>query len=158
MAWSSLRRLARVGDCSCPLLEIIVRGSWPFPVGDRKRYSSGLLVACGSSSCVGCVAPKCGLGVWCLLAREPPVSVSLQRGLARRQASEPRKKNHCVNWYSLWLIFCLPGSIYTPLPLLYYIHLYILCRGSLACYVALLCSIEVISWITCFRLLTSKLT
>ena len=28
-----------------------------------KMYSSGLLVACGSSSCVGCAAPSCGLGV-----------------------------------------------------------------------------------------------
>jgi hypothetical protein len=28
-----------------------------------KRYSNGLLVACGSTSCVGCVAPGCGLGM-----------------------------------------------------------------------------------------------
>jgi hypothetical protein len=42
------------------------------PWQSTKGNSSGLRVTCRSSSCVGCVAPDCGLGVWCLLAREPP--------------------------------------------------------------------------------------
>jgi hypothetical protein len=50
------------GDC---------KGFLTFPRRTTKRYSSGLLMACGSSSCVGCAAPDCGLGMWCLLAREP---------------------------------------------------------------------------------------
>jgi hypothetical protein len=49
------------GDCE---------GLLTFPQRRAKMYSSGLLVAYGFSSCVGCVAPNCGLGVWCLLARE----------------------------------------------------------------------------------------
>jgi hypothetical protein len=42
------------------------------PRQSAKGNSSGSRVACGSSSCVGCAAPGCGLGMWCLLAREPP--------------------------------------------------------------------------------------
>jgi hypothetical protein len=61
------------GRClSLAPIMVIVRGSWPFPGGKPK----GTLVDCSwlvwSSSCVGCAAPNCGLGVWCLLAREPP--------------------------------------------------------------------------------------
>jgi hypothetical protein len=42
------------GDCE---------GFLTFPRWRVKRYSSVLLVARGSSSCVGCAAPDCGLGV-----------------------------------------------------------------------------------------------
>ena len=34
-----------------------------FPQRRVKRYSSGLLLAVGSSFCVGCAAPDCELGV-----------------------------------------------------------------------------------------------
>ena len=39
------------GDCE---------GFLTFPRRRAKRYSSGLLIACGSPSCVGCAAPDCG--------------------------------------------------------------------------------------------------
>jgi hypothetical protein len=60
------------GMCLSPApIVVIVRGSLPFPSEEPK----GTLVDCSwlvwSSSCVGCVAPDCGLGVWCLLAHEP---------------------------------------------------------------------------------------
>jgi hypothetical protein len=42
------------GDCE---------GFLTFPQPRAKSYSSGLLVACGSPSCVGCATPDCGLGV-----------------------------------------------------------------------------------------------
>ena len=51
--------------CDCEGLLCLPRRS-------AKSNFSGLRVSYGSSSCVGCVAPGCGLGVWCLLAREPP--------------------------------------------------------------------------------------
>jgi hypothetical protein len=57
---------------SLALIMVIVRGSWPFPDGEPKDT----LVDCSwlvwSSSCVGCVAPYCGFGVWCQLVHEPP--------------------------------------------------------------------------------------
>ena len=46
-----------------------------------KRYSSGLLVACGSPSCVGCAAPNYGLSMW---------ANRYNKDIACRQASEPR--------------------------------------------------------------------
>ena len=53
-----------------------IGGLWgvlePSPREFAKGISSGLLVACGSLSCVGCAAPDSGLGVWCQLSREPP--------------------------------------------------------------------------------------
>jgi hypothetical protein len=42
------------GDCE---------GFLTFPRWRAKRYSSGLLMACGSSSCVDYAAPDCGLDV-----------------------------------------------------------------------------------------------
>jgi hypothetical protein len=38
-------------------------GFLTFPRQRAKRYSGGLLMDCGSSSCVGCAAPDCGLGM-----------------------------------------------------------------------------------------------
>jgi hypothetical protein len=107
------------GWCLSPApILVIVRGFWPFSDGEPK----GILVDClwlvWSSSCVGCAAPNCGLGVWCLLAREPPSDWIATTGLAYRQASEPWWKiivSSCpedflvfiVNWLTLscdWLI------------------------------------------------------
>ena len=101
---------------------VIVRGSWPFLGGEPK----GTLVDCSwlvwSSSCVGCTAPNCGLGMWCLLAREPQSEWITTTGTSLPASKWTSVKNHYVNWYSLWLIFCLPGSVLISLPLLY-LHL-----------------------------------
>jgi hypothetical protein len=75
------------GDCE---------GFLTFPQWRAKRYYSGLLVAYGSLSCVGCAAPDYGLGVWCLLAREP-----LSEWITTTETSLPASKwtsmkNHCV--------------------------------------------------------------
>jgi hypothetical protein len=95
-----------------------------------------------SSSCLGCAAPK-WVSMCCLLALEPPLSESPQRGLACRQASEPQRKNHCVilsPWFSLvfidWSLGWL-GIITLPLSLVF-TFIVILCRacGSLASWVA----------------------
>jgi hypothetical protein len=51
---------------------VIVRGSWPFPGGELKCTLMDCSWLLWSPSCVGCVAPDCRLGVWYLLAREPP--------------------------------------------------------------------------------------
>ena len=70
MVWSNEDRRVEGGDVSgsdrgdCD-------GFLTFSRWRAKRYSSGLLVACGSSCCVGCATPDCGLGVWCLLEHEP---------------------------------------------------------------------------------------
>jgi hypothetical protein len=82
-----------------PIVEI-VRSSWPFSGGELK----GTLVDCSwlvwSSSCVGCAAPDCGLGVWCLLAHEPP-----SEWIAIIETSLPASKwtsvkNYCViSWH-----------------------------------------------------------
>ena len=63
MAWSSGGVLAKVGDCSWPPPDDLYGVLVPSPWEITKGNSSGLLVACGSSSCVGCAAPNCGLGV-----------------------------------------------------------------------------------------------
>ena len=93
---------------------VIVRSSWPFPSGEPK----GILVNCSwlvwSSSCVGCVAPYWGFGMWCQLAHEPP-----SEWIATTRTSLPTSKWTSVkiivslfdsevislHWYSfLWLI------------------------------------------------------
>jgi hypothetical protein len=63
MAWSSGGVLARVGDCSGPPPGDLRGALVPFPWNIMKGNSSGLLIACGSPSCVNCVAPGCGLDV-----------------------------------------------------------------------------------------------
>jgi hypothetical protein len=61
------------GRCLSPaLIVVIVRGSWPFPGGEPKGTLVDCLWLVWFSSCVGCVAPGCGFGVRCQLAREPP--------------------------------------------------------------------------------------
>ena len=92
---------------------VIVRGSWPFP----SREPKGTLVNCSwlvwSSSCVGCVAPYWGFGVWCQLAREPPSG-----WIATMRTSLPASKWTSVkiivfiiwfrgDWSSLILIFVI---------------------------------------------------
>jgi hypothetical protein len=58
------RGLSSGGMClsSTPIV-VIVRCFLTFSRWRAKRYSSRLLVACGSPSCVGCAAPDCGLDV-----------------------------------------------------------------------------------------------
>jgi hypothetical protein len=81
-----------------------------------KRYSSGLLIVCGSSSCVGCAAPDCGLGVWTFKWVN-----RYNEDVACRQASELREKNHCVilsprnslGFHCNWLIVTCHGGITT---------------------------------------------
>ena len=96
------------GDCE---------GFLTFPRQRAKRYCSGLLIACGSPSCVGCAAPNCGFSVWCLLAREPP-SESLQQGHSLPASKWTSGINHCVilswgfHWFSRdWLIIACHVSI-----------------------------------------------
>jgi hypothetical protein len=60
------------GRClSSALIVVIVRGSWPFPSREPKGTLVDYSWLVWSPSCVGCMAPDCRLGVWCLLAREP---------------------------------------------------------------------------------------
>ena len=83
-----------------------------------KRYSSGLLVACRSSSCVGCATPDCGLGMWCLLACEPPSERIATTGTSLPSSKWTSIKNHCViiwfrgDWSSL--VFILVVDWFTP--------------------------------------------
>ena len=92
------------------------------PRRSAKGNSSGLHVACGSSSCVGCAAPRCGFGMWCQLAREPPSEWIATTGtsyLASKWTSE--EKLIVSSFVSLvlfgihWLITCHGGI--SPLPL-----------------------------------------
>ena len=98
------------GDC---------QGFLTFSQRRAKRYSSGLLVACGSSSCVGFAAPDYGLGVWCLVAHEPPSEwITIRTSLPSSKWTSV--KNHCViiwfwgdcsslifilviDWFTAWL-------------------------------------------------------
>jgi hypothetical protein len=93
------------------LIMVIVRGSWPFSGGEPKGTLVDCLWLMWSSSCVSCVAPYWGFGVWCQLAREPP-----SEWIAITRTSLPASKwtsvkNHCVifvrgfHWLSYdWLI------------------------------------------------------
>jgi hypothetical protein len=54
--------LVGVGDYSWPPPSDY-EGFLCLPRQSARGNSSELLVACGSSSCVGCAAPGCGLGV-----------------------------------------------------------------------------------------------
>ena len=99
---------------SLALIVMIVRGSWPFPDGAPK----GTLVNCSwlvwSSSCVGCVAPYWGFGVWSQLAHEPPSEwiTTMRTSLPARKwisvkiiVSSFDSKVIGLYWYSsLWLI------------------------------------------------------
>ena len=97
---------------------VIVRGSWPFPDGEPK----GTLVNCSwlvwSPSCVGCVAPYWGFGVWCQLAREPPSEWITTMRTSLPASKWTWVKNYYVNiwfrcdWYSL--VFTLVIDWFIP--------------------------------------------
>ena len=107
MAWSSGGASAWVGDCSWPA-PVIVRGLAPFP-------AKSLNVALVNCSCHWATS-LVGRFLRCLLCRARcviPISRRTtkcwltQRGLACRQAHEPRKKNLvCLVWldFSWWLV------------------------------------------------------
>jgi hypothetical protein len=91
--WGSSSR----GRClSLALIVVIVRGSWPFLGGELKDT----LVDCSwlvwSSSCVGCATLDYGLGMWCLLAREPPSEWIAITGTSLPTSKWILVKNHCV--------------------------------------------------------------
>jgi hypothetical protein len=107
------RGLSSGGRCLSPAPIVCCEGFLTFPRWRAKRYSSGMRVACVILSCVGCVAPYWGFGVWCQLAREPP-SVCIATTRTSLPANKwTSVKNHCVifdsevialYWYSLlWL-------------------------------------------------------
>jgi hypothetical protein len=89
---------------------VILRDSLLYPGGEPK----GTLVDCSwlvwSSSCVGCVAPYWGFGVWCQLVCEPLsewIATTRTSLLASKWTSV--KKSYVIlfrgfYWYSLWLI------------------------------------------------------
>jgi hypothetical protein len=85
---------------------VIVRGSWPFPGGESK----GTLVDCSwlvwSSSCVGCMAPYWGFGVWCQLAREPLIEwIATIRTILLASKWTLVKKSLCHHLIPRWLVF-----------------------------------------------------
>ena len=53
-------------------ITVIVRGSWHFSGGELKDTLVNYSWLVWSLSCVGCVAPYWGFGMWCQLAHEPP--------------------------------------------------------------------------------------
>jgi hypothetical protein len=75
---------------------VIVRGSWPFPSGEPKGTLVDCLWLVWSSSCVGCATPDCGLGVWCLFAREPPSEWITTMGTSLPASKWTSVKNYCV--------------------------------------------------------------
>ena len=82
------------------------------PRWSTKGNSSGLRVACGFSSCVGCAASSCGLGVWCLLARKPLskwITITGTSLSASKWTSE--EKSLCLDCLLgiHWLITCHGG-------------------------------------------------
>ena len=85
---------------SLALIVVIVRGSWPFASGEPK----GTLMDCSwlvwSSSCIGCVAPYWGFGMWSQLAREPP-----SEWIATTRTSLPASK-----WTSVKIIVFIIDS------------------------------------------------
>ena len=90
-------------------------GFLTFPRRRAKIYSSGLLMAYGSPSCVSCAAPDCGLGVWGLLAREPPSGWIATAGTSLPTSMWTLEKNHCViiifGISCDWLIISCHGGI-----------------------------------------------
>jgi hypothetical protein len=86
--WGSSSR----GRCLSPAsVVVIVRGSWPFPGGERKYTQVDCSWFVWSSSYVGCVAPYWEFGVWCQLACEPP-----SEWIATARASLP-----AIKWTSV---------------------------------------------------------
>jgi hypothetical protein len=121
------RRLGAAEECWQELvivlvhLPVIVRGSCAF----LGRAPKATLVDCAwlvwSPSCVGCAAPDCGLGLWCLLAYEPLSGwiATIGTGLpTSRWNSREKSLCHLVSeefiWYSLWLIDCHLPRWYNP--------------------------------------------
>jgi hypothetical protein len=123
MAWSRLRRLARVGDCLWASPSDLWGVLGLIPRRSAKSTSSGLLVKLSALIlCRSLRRPSVGLGV-------VPISswttkwIGLHKGdLACRQARKPRDKN-CVSivprwlgfhWYS-WLFIPCHGGITLPI-------------------------------------------
>ena len=130
-------RQAEEGDCFW-LRSLWCEGFLCLPRWSVKGNSSGLGMACGSSSCVGCTAPSCGLGVWCLLACEPPnewIATTETSLSASKWTSEEKLIVSSLSpwyfWYSLWLITCHGGI--SPLPLSCFTLCIYLCRACGSC-------------------------
>ena len=106
MSWSSEDHRAEVGDCLRLPIVVLMRGFWPFLDGEPK----GTLVNCSwlvwSSSCVSCVAPYWGFGVWCQLAREPPSEWIATTRSSLSASKWTSVKNYCVHHLiPRWLVF-----------------------------------------------------
>ena len=104
------------------------------PQRSAKGNSSGLRVACGSLSCVDCAAPGCGLGVWCLLAREPPserIATTWTSLLASKWTSEEKLIMSSLSpWYSLIFIdWSLATVVYHFFHSLALLCVFILCSA-----------------------------
>jgi hypothetical protein len=104
------------GRCLSPaLIMMIMRGSWPFPGREPKGTLVNCLWLVWSSSCVGCAAPGCGLGVWCLLVREPLSEWITTTGTSLPASKWISVKNHCVilssGFHCDWLVVTCRGSI-----------------------------------------------
>jgi hypothetical protein len=89
------------GDCE---------GFLTFPRWRAKRYSSGLFVACVILILCWLYGTSCGLGVWCLLAREPPSEWITTTGtslLTSKWTSVKNLVSSCLRGF-LWcsLIYC----------------------------------------------------
>ena len=96
MAWSSGGASARVGDCSWPPPGDC-EGSCIFRDGESKGNSSKLLVSLSYLTCGRFLRHPCGgLGVWYLLAAEPPSVGRHNEDVACRQAREPWEKIDCL--------------------------------------------------------------
>jgi hypothetical protein len=95
------------GRClSLALIVVIVRGSWPFPSGEPKGTLMDCLWLVWSSSCVGCVAPNWGFGVWCQLACQPPSEWIITMRTSLLASKWTLVKNHYVSHLiPRWSIF-----------------------------------------------------
>jgi hypothetical protein len=83
------------GRClSLAPIVVIVWGSWPFPGREPKGTLVDYSWLVWSSSYVGYAAPDCGLGVWCLLAREPPSEWITTTGTSLPTSKWTSVKNH----------------------------------------------------------------
>ena len=115
MAWSNEDHRAEVGGCLW-LQSWWLWGVLDFFLGGEPK---GTLVDCSwlvwSSSCVGCVAPYWGFGMWCQLAREPPsewITTTRTSLLASKWTSV---KNHCVHHLIVrWLVFIIVIDWFIP--------------------------------------------
>jgi hypothetical protein len=108
-AWSSEDRWAEGGAClqlrSWWLWGVLEASLWEITKGIFSR----LVVVCGSLSCVGCAAPGYRLGVWCLLAREPPSGWIATTRTSLPISKWTSVKNHYVKLVFIVIDFSLAG-------------------------------------------------